>query len=69
MITLSFDQAWTFFIAACSGLGLFAWLIWWLAAQFTSIRGMIHEKINHHDMRISRLEWRAGYSAKAPGDD
>lgn len=69
MITLSFDQAWTLFLAGCSGLAMFGWLIWWLASQFSSIRSMIHEKINHHEMRISRLEWRAGYSPKAPDDD
>lgn len=71
MIHLSVEQAWAIFLAGCSGLALFAWLVWWLAAQFTSIRSLIHDKHNKLDKRISHLEWQAGVVRhwNAPDDD
>lgn len=60
------------FFAAAGG---FAGLVWWLAAQFNSVRSLVHEKHNTLDRRLLQLEWLAkDYNGhiqhwSAPDDD
>lgn len=56
---ITFEQGLALFGLACSGLGLFAWLVWWLSQQFNGIKSLIHVKHNKLDRRVTRLEWHS----------
>lgn len=58
-MTVTIEQGLALFGMACSGLGLFAWLIWWLSQQFNGIKSLIHTKHNHLERRVSKLEWHS----------